>query len=96
MIYGNTPTAVIPETEALVGNVIKRIFADKSYLGHNLQVHGVHVRTEATNDLADQARTAPSSVVLSVIGYLKSEYRRGPKLLRATPSEIDVLHERRR
>src|SRR3979411_3112105 len=32
---GHTLAAVIPDMEALVGNTIARIFADKGYRGHN-------------------------------------------------------------
>jgi hypothetical protein len=32
---GHTLASVIPEIEALVGNTVSRIFADKGYRGHN-------------------------------------------------------------
>jgi hypothetical protein len=59
---GHTLATVIPEMEALIGNTIERILADKGYRGHSAppdyKVQGLHVRPEAADDAEDQARAA--------------------------------------
>jgi transposase, IS5 family len=81
---GHTLATVIPEMEALVGNTIERILADKGYRGHNapprLQIQGVHVRSEAPGDPEDQARVA--SALRRRAGHRPSQIRTsyGPQL----------------
>jgi hypothetical protein len=58
---GHTLKTVIPEMEALIGNIIERLVLDKGYRGQcpgRLQVQGVHLRPEAADDGHDQTRTA--------------------------------------
>src|ERR1700678_3284548 len=58
---GHTLATVIPDMEALVGNTIARILADKGYRGHNAPPDykfRVFLRPKARGDAADQARIA--------------------------------------
>ena len=57
---GHTLETVIPDMEALIGNTMERILADKGYRGHNAppEYKFVHLRPEAADDASDQARVA--------------------------------------
>jgi hypothetical protein len=75
---------VIPDMEALVGNTIARILADKGYRGHNTPPDykfGYFSRANARGDAADQARIAPQVRRRAVIGHLKAEHRMGRNYL---------------
>lgn len=76
---GHTLAAVIPDMEALVGNTIKRIFADKGYRGHNappdykFRVFIAGQKRRMTPKIKREMRRR--SAVEPVIGHLKSEHR---------------------
>src|SRR3979490_1026298 len=82
---GHTLATVIPDMEALVGNTIARIFADKGYRGHNAppdykfrvflsgQKRGVRPRIK--RELRRRSAVEP------VIGHLKAEHRMGRNYL---------------
>jgi transposase, IS5 family len=76
---GHTLAAVIPDMEALVGNTIKRAFADKGYRGHNappdykFRVFIAGQKRRVTPKIKREMRRR--SAVEPVIGHLKSEHR---------------------
>ena len=76
---GHTLARVIPDMEALVGNTLKRIFADKGYRGHNappdykFRVFISGQKRRVTPGIKRQMRRR--SAVEPVIGHLKSEHR---------------------
>ena len=76
---GHTLATVIPEMEALIGNTIERILADKGYRGHNAPpTHKFRVFTSGqkrgmTPKIKRELRRR--SAVEPVIGHLKSEHR---------------------
>ncbi len=82
---GHTLGTVIPDMEALVGNTIARILADKGYRGHNAppdykfsvfisgQKRGVTPKIK--RELRRRAAVEP------VIGHLKAEHRMGRNYL---------------
>ncbi|EKS37408.1 IS5 family transposase [Bradyrhizobium sp. INPA01-394B] len=82
---GHTLATVIPDMEALIGNVIARLLADKGYRGHNAppdyrfrvfisgQKRGVTPRIK--RELRRRAAVEP------VIGHLKAEHRMGRNYL---------------
>jgi IS5 family transposase len=82
---GHTLATVVPDMEALVGNTIERILADKGYRGHNAppdykfrvfisgQKRGVTPSIKRT--LRRRAAVEP------VIGHLKAEHRMGRNYL---------------
>jgi transposase, IS5 family len=82
---GHTLAAVIPEMEALVGNTIERILADKGYRGHNappdykLRVFTSGQKRRVTPKIRCELRRR--SAVEPVIGHLKSEHRMGRNYL---------------
>ena len=82
---GHTLAAVIPDMEALVGNTIKRIFADKGYRGHNappdykFRVFIAGQKRRMTPKIKREMRRR--SAVEPVIGHLKSEHRMGRNYL---------------
>jgi IS5 family transposase len=82
---GHTLGTVIPEMEALVGNTIERILADKGYRGHNAPPHyKFRVFTSGqkrrmTPKIKRELRRR--SAVEPVIGHLKSEHRMGRNYL---------------
>src|SRR5215213_5963831 len=79
--HGHTLATVIPDLEALIGNIIARLLADKGYRGHNAppdykfrvfisgQKRGVTPRIK--RELRRRAAVEP------VIGHLKAEHRMG-------------------
>jgi len=60
---GHTLATVILDIEALVGNTLERLLADKGYRGHNappdIQVQGLHLRPETGRNTPDQTPVAP-------------------------------------
>jgi IS5 family transposase len=82
---GHTLATVIPEIEALVGNTLDRILADKGYRGHNAPPdHKFRVfisgqKRGVTPSIKRQLRRR--SAVEPVIGHLKAEHRMGQNYL---------------
>src|SRR5665213_189930 len=82
---GHTLATVIPEMEALVGNTLDRILADKGYRGHNAPPdHKFRVfisgqKRGVTPKIKRQLRRR--SAVEPVIGHLKAEHRMGRNYL---------------
>jgi IS5 family transposase len=82
---GHTLATVIPDMEALIGNIIARLLADRGYRGHNAppdykfrvfisgQKRGVTPRIK--RELRRRAAVEP------VIGHLKAEHRMGRNYL---------------
>jgi len=76
---GHTLATVIPGIEALVGNVIERILADKGYRGHNappdyrFRVFTSGQKRRVTPKIKRELRRR--SAIEPVIGHLKSEHR---------------------
>ena len=82
---GHTLAVVIPDMEALAGNVIERMFVDKGYRGHNAPPdHQFRVfisgqKRRIASQIRRQLRRR--SAVEPVIGHLKSEHRMGRNYL---------------
>jgi transposase, IS5 family len=82
---GHTLKTVIPEMEALIGNTIERILADKGYRGHNappdykFRVFTSGQKRRMTPKIKRELRRR--SAVEPVIGHLKSEHRMGRNYL---------------
>jgi IS5 family transposase len=82
---GHTLATVIPDMEALVGNSIARVLADKGYRGHNappdskLRVFISGQKRGVTPQIKRQLRRR--SAVEPVIGHLKAEHRMGRNYL---------------
>ena len=82
---GHTLATVIPDMEALVGNTIERILADKGYRGHNappdykFRVFISGQKRGVTSAIKRQLRRR--SAVEPVIGHLKAEHRMGRNYL---------------
>ena len=82
---GHTLETVIPDMEALVGNIIERILADKGYRGHNappdykFRVFTSGQKRRMTPKIKRELRRR--SAVEPVIGHLKSEHRMGRNYL---------------
>ena len=78
---GHTLATVIPEMEALIGNAIDRILADKGYRGHNappdykFRVFTSGQKRRVTPKIKRELRRR--SAIEPVIGHLKSEHRMG-------------------
>src|SRR5436305_5581970 len=76
---GHTLATVIPHMEALVGNTIERILADKGYRGHNappdykFRVFTSGQKRRMTPTIKRELRRR--SAVEPVIGHLKAEHR---------------------
>jgi len=76
---GHTLKTVIPDIEALIGNTIERILADKGYRGHNappnykFRVFTSGQKRRMTPKIKRELRWR--SAVEPVIGHLKSEHR---------------------
>src|SRR5262245_45355010 len=76
---GHTLSRVIPHVEALVGNQIKRIIADKGYRGHglpapySLRVYVSEQRRGVTRAVKRERKRR--GAVEPVIGHLKSDHR---------------------
>jgi transposase, IS5 family len=82
---GHTLETVIPEMEALIGNIIERILTDKGYRGHNappdykFKVFTSGQKRRMTPQIKRELRRR--SAVEPVIGHLKSEHRMGRNYL---------------
>jgi IS5 family transposase len=82
---GHTLATVIPGMEALIGNTIERILADKGYRGHNappdyqFRVFTSGQKRRMTPKIKRELRRR--SAVEPVIGHLKSEHRMGRNYL---------------
>ena len=82
---GHTLATVIPEMEALIGNTIQRILADKGYRGHNappdykFRVFTSGQKRRMTPKIKRELRRR--SAVEPVIGHLKAEHRMGRNYL---------------
>ncbi len=82
---GHTLATVIPDMEALVGNTIERILADKGYRGHNappdykFRVFISGQKRRVTPRI--KREMTPQSAVEPVIGHLKAEHRMGRNYL---------------
>jgi IS5 family transposase len=82
---GHTLKTVIPDMEALIGNVIERMLLDKGYRGHNappeykFRVFISGQKRRVTPQIKRELRRR--SAVEPVIGHLKSEHRMGRNYL---------------
>jgi len=82
---GHTLAKVIPDMEALVGNTVARLFADKGYRGHNaphdyqFRIFLAGQKRRVTPKIKRQMRRR--SAIEPVIGHLKSEHRMGRNYL---------------
>jgi IS5 family transposase len=76
---GHTLATVIPEMEALIGNTIERLIADKGYRGHNapadykFRIFTSGQKRRMTPTIKREMRRR--SAIEPVIGHLKSEHR---------------------
>ena len=76
---GHTLATVIPEMEALIGNTIERLIADKGYRGHNappdykFRIFTSGQKRRMTSKIKREMRRR--SAIEPVIGHLKSEHR---------------------
>jgi IS5 family transposase len=82
---GHTLETVIPEMEALIGNIIERLLGDKGYRGHNappdykFRVFISGQKRRVTPNIKRELRRR--AAVEPVIGHLKSEHRMGRNYL---------------
>ena len=82
---GHTLETVIPEMEALIGNIIERLVLDKGYRGHNappdykFRVFISGQKRRVTPKIKRELRRR--SAIEPVIGHLKSEHRMGRNYL---------------
>ena len=97
---GHTLATVIPEMEALVGNTIERIIADKGYRGHNappdykFRVFISGQKRRVTPKIKREMRRR--SAVEPVIGHLKAEHRMDRNYLWFRRGDADKRRPRRR
>ena len=83
---GHTLATVIPEIEALIGNILERIVADAGYRGHNappeykFRVYTAGQKRRRTPSRSS-ARCDDASAVEPVIGHLKADHRMGRNYL---------------
>lgn len=81
----HTLETVISDMEALVGNTIERILADKGSRGHNaaagLQVQSLYLWPKARVTPKIKFELRRISAIEPVIRHLKAERRMGPNLL---------------
>jgi transposase, IS5 family len=82
---GHTLATVIPEMEALVGNIIERLVLDKGYRGHNAPPDykfRVFISGQKRGVTPSIKRTMRRrSAIEPVIGHLKAEHRMGRNYL---------------
>ena len=82
---GHTLATVIPDMEAMVGNTLERMLADKGYRGHNappdykFRVFLSGQKRGVTPKIKRQLRRR--AAVEPVIGHLKAEHRMGRNYL---------------
>ena len=90
---GHTLAKVIPQMEALVGNVLDRIITDAGYRGHNappeykFRVYTAGQKRRVTPQIKREFKRR--AAIEPVIGHLKAEHRMGRNYLAhpaATPS----------
>ena len=88
---GHTLSKVIPHVEALVGNEVKRIIADKGYRGHgmpapySMRVFVSEQRRGVTQAIKRELKRR--SAVEPVIGHLKSDHRMDRNFLIGTEGD---------
>src|SRR2546429_955192 len=88
---GHTLETVIPEMEALIGNIIERLVLDKGYRGHNappdykFRVFISGQKRRVTPQIKREMRRR--SAIEPVIGHLKSEHRMGRNHLFHRPGD---------
>jgi IS5 family transposase len=76
---GHTLATIIPEMEALIGNTIQRLIADKGYRGHNappdykFRIFIAGQKRRMTSRIKREMKRR--SAVEPVIGHLKAEHR---------------------
>lgn len=82
---GHTLATVIPDMEAMVGNTLQRILADKGYRGHNAPpAYKFKVFTSGQKrgvTAAIKRQLKRRSAIEPVIGHLKAEHRMGRNYL---------------
>ncbi len=82
---GHTLATVIPDMEAMVGNTLQRILADKGYRGHNAPpAYKFRVFTSGQKrgvTAAIKRQLKRRSAIEPVIGHLKAEHRMGRNYL---------------
>jgi len=81
---GHTLATVIPEMEALTGNIIKRLLSDKGYRGpmrHPTTSSGCSSQARSGGWPKIKRELRRRSAVEPVIGHLKSEHRMGRNYL---------------
>ena len=82
---GHTLATVIPDMQAMLGNTLERIYADKGYRGHNappeqrFRVFIAGQKRRMTPAIKRQLRRR--SAIEPVIGHLKAEHRMGRNYL---------------
>src|SRR6201996_866977 len=82
---GHTLATVIPEMEALIGNIIERLLGDKGYRGHNappdyqFRVFTSGQKRRMPPKIKRELRRR--SAIEPVIGHIKSEHRMGRNYL---------------
>ena len=82
---GHTLKTVIPEMEALIGNIIERLLGDKGYRGHNappeykFRVFTSGQKRRVTPKIKRELRRR--SAIEPVVGHRKSEHRMGRNYL---------------
>ena len=93
---GHTLAKVIPAIEALVGNILERIFTDAGYRGHNappehrFKVFTAGQKRHVSPQIKRQMRRR--AAVEPVIGHLKAEHRMGRNYLaHATGDAINAV-----
>ena len=82
---GHTLAQVIPDTQALLGNVLERIIADAGYRGHNAPAeHRFRVYTAGQRRRVNQQikrEFKRRAAIEPVIGHLKDDHRMGRNYL---------------
>ena len=82
---GHTLAEVIPDTQALLGNVLERIIADAGYRGHNAPAeHRFRVYTAGQRRRVNQQikrEFKRRAAIEPVIGHLKDDHRMGRNYL---------------
>ena len=82
---GRTPVIVIPDMDAVIGNTIARLLADRGYRGHNappdykFRVFISGQKRGVTPNIKRELRRR--AAVEPVIGHLKEEHRMGRNYL---------------
>lgn len=88
---GHTLSTVIPHVEAIVGNEVKRIIADKGYRGHgapapyDMRVYVSEQKRGVTRAIKRDLKRR--SAVEPVIGHMKSDHRMDRNFLIGTEGD---------